>query len=266
MTNKPESHSDQSHPEPHKGGKDQYKRHVDGNIRVSGQIEVHPPPNTNNKETPEQEKARSYRFANFVVSALTLIAVVIYAGLAGWQGLLTSESIDNNTKQFRIEQRPYVWYVENIPPKSIHIAKGEQMFINFSWVNYGKTPAIKFTGTGKIHCGTDAGNTVEKWFSLMGDGNNAFPPSLVQGPDRSYPIPPVIPTDPEKPLEYSSIYTDDILTQEQVNYILDTNNACFVGIRTQYFDSYGARYWSDICLMRQKNGVLAHCDTHNEMH
>ncbi|HEX4486881.1 MAG TPA: hypothetical protein VH088_11470, partial [Terriglobales bacterium] len=89
MNDKSKPGSHQSHSDPDNHGKDQYKRHVDGSIRVSGQIEVHPPPNTNKEETPEQKKARSYRFLNFVVAAATLLAVVIYAGLTFWQACLT---------------------------------------------------------------------------------------------------------------------------------------------------------------------------------
>jgi hypothetical protein len=84
--------------------------------------------------------------------------------------------------------------------------------------------------------------------------------------DTNLLVPPAVPTDPKNAFTFSSMWTDDILTQDQVDYILKTDGACFTGIRMQYFDSYGARYWSDICVTRQANGILAHCNKHNEMH
>jgi hypothetical protein len=264
MPNKPKSQANQSHPDPHKDGRDQYKRHVDGDITIRGQIETHSPPSAAEEHKAEREEDKARAKKNYIVSVVTLIAVIVYAGITFWQGTLTRQSINNNTQQFQIEQRPYVWYLEHILPEDVRIVEGEQMRINFDWVNYGKTPALKSGGLGKIFCGPEAAQKVEKWFSLLGDGTKPIVAS--SGPDRQFVIPPVIVTDPRNPLTYSSMRSDEILTQGDVDYILKTEDACFVGIRTQYFDAYGTRYWSDICLARQVNGVLAHCDSHNEMH
>jgi hypothetical protein len=86
--------TDEGHSDPDKARKEQYERHVDGSIRVTGEIEVHLPPDAGKQETPEQKKARSYRFLNFVVSTLTLLAVIIYAGLTAWQGCSSKKAAD----------------------------------------------------------------------------------------------------------------------------------------------------------------------------
>src|SRR5277367_4039703 len=85
---------DKSHPDPRQGGRDQYRRHVDGDIRVSGQLEVHAPPDTVKGDNSHRKDEAAYRKRNFIVSLMTLLAVVIYAGLTAWQGCSTKKATD----------------------------------------------------------------------------------------------------------------------------------------------------------------------------
>src|SRR5947209_6455946 len=98
------SQPNQPHSEPDKSSKDQYKRHVDGDITIRGQIETHFPPEYVTQQNTEREEDKATHNKNFWVGVLTLIAVTVYAGFTLWQVLLTRESIDNNTKQFQIDQ------------------------------------------------------------------------------------------------------------------------------------------------------------------
>jgi hypothetical protein len=40
---------------------------------------------------------------------IATVLLLLTAGFAGLQGYLTRDSIRNNTKQFQIDQRPYIW-------------------------------------------------------------------------------------------------------------------------------------------------------------
>lgn len=152
------------HSDPNKGGSDQYKRHVDGSVRVSGQIEVHPPPDFVEEDKADRKDQKTHRNKNFVVSVLTLIGVIIYAGLTYWMGHMTRESINNNTRQFQIDQRPYLWW-NNVAPET-SIQAGEKMWANIQLINYGKAPALKMQAKGKIFIGPDASKDADEWFEV----------------------------------------------------------------------------------------------------
>jgi hypothetical protein len=86
--------TNQGHSDPEKGSKDQYKRHIDGNITVRGELEVHQPPDAIEADNTERKDQKSNRNRTFLVSWLTLVAVVIYAGITFWQGCSAKKSAD----------------------------------------------------------------------------------------------------------------------------------------------------------------------------
>jgi hypothetical protein len=250
------------HPNPDQGGREQYKRHVDGEISVRGQLEVHPPPDAAKAENTDKEDQKSHRNKSFVVSIFTLIAVVIYAGLTAWQGCLTRQSIANNSTQFQIDQRPNVWIPENDPTKRFHIAPNDRISMDISWINFGKQPAIRVKAAGKIFVGPQALQDADAWFGGLGYGR-PFPKSV----DGETVIPPGIPPNPDKPfMEFSTLYSDEAITQEQANYVLGNDFPIAIVARIQYSDASGTLYWSDLCISRAKSGSFPHCFKHNEMH
>jgi hypothetical protein len=126
-----------------------------------------------------------------IAAGLLLLA----AGFAGWQDCLTRAAISDAREQFVKDQRPYVWSLEYTPTKDApHIVANEKMWANISWVNYGKSPAIRAKGTGKIFVGPDAMQQADKWFASLGAG------PLPSEPNAETIIAPGIPSDPEKPL------------------------------------------------------------------
>jgi hypothetical protein len=94
MTDKPKSHGNQGHPDPDKAGRDQYKRHVDGDITVRGQIETHIPPSAAQQHTTERTEDKRTEKKKFIVEVVTLVVVIIYAGLTAWQGCSNKKSAD----------------------------------------------------------------------------------------------------------------------------------------------------------------------------
>lgn len=108
MTNKPKPHTNQGHADPNKGGRDQYKRHVDGSIAVRGEIETHVPQDAAQQHNTEREEDKTRAKKNYIVGVLTLVAVVIYAGITLWQGYLTRQISQTTQKEFAIQQRALV--------------------------------------------------------------------------------------------------------------------------------------------------------------
>jgi len=136
------------------------------------------------------------------------------------------------------------------------------MWVTVTWVNYGKQPALRAKGAGKLFVGPTAMQQADKWFEWLGNG-----PIVFNTPDGDNVLPPIIPSDPKKPIgNTSTVETDNVLKPEDVKYILRHDESIAIVFRMQYFDSFGNRYWSDICLSRFPGGAFPHCSRHNEMH
>jgi hypothetical protein len=138
MTDKPKSHSNQGHADPDKAGREQYKRHIDGDLTVRGQIETHFPPNLIEQHKTERKEDKGREKKKFIVEVLTLAAVVIYAGITFWQACLTKRGIENNAAQFWAENRPWLTFRAESPPD-------EKARVVVGFTNTGKTPATHAT-------------------------------------------------------------------------------------------------------------------------
>jgi hypothetical protein len=92
------------HSRPDQDAIDNYERHINGDITVRGQLEVHAPPNLIQKEDTERDKDRTHTKKEFIVSLVTLGFVVFYAGLTAWLGHSAKITADSAI----IDQRPYV--------------------------------------------------------------------------------------------------------------------------------------------------------------
>lgn len=156
---------EQKHPYPDNYGKDNHERHITGNINARGIIEVERGPDLKQQHATERKDDKTYNDKVLAVNALTLIAVVIYAGLTWWQGCSSSRSataaqraadtafgtLTSSRQQFRTEQRPWI-AAEAVPigpdqkpfqpvsyPNGLHY----RIAINVYGSNTGKTPAVK---------------------------------------------------------------------------------------------------------------------------
>jgi hypothetical protein len=255
---------DQSSTTRNENPREQNERHITGNVHIQGEMVVDFPPYLKKKHDTERDDENTTEGKRFfwstLIQVVTLVVLGFYTGFTLWQACLTQEAITNNTKQFQIEQRPYIWPLDyTAPKKEPHIVANEQMWMNIYWVNYGKSPAVRGGVTSKIFIGEDAMQQADKWFaSLSGRMESASGPRLI--------IPPIIPSDPEKPLSNSTIKSDGPLSPTEVDYILNTDFPYAAVARFQYFDLAGNRYWSDICMSRFKVGSFPHCPANNEMH
>lgn len=253
--------TDKRHPDPNKDGRDQYKRHIDGSVRVSGQIEVHPPPDSMEEDKADRGDQKTHRNKAYVVSLLTLGSVIVYAGITFWQGCMSRELIDDTNKHFQADQRPYVWYGGSFDQIGLHVVENEKLMLDIHWVNYGRSPAINVGSKAAVFIGPQAMQQADDWFTNLGDK-----PLPVDSTTRLV-IPPGIPADPIKTFGgYSTIEKTTALTHEEAEYILGHNEPLALVERIDYYDGAGKRYWSDLCFSRFKNGSIPLCNRHNEMH
>jgi hypothetical protein len=205
----------------------------------------------------ERKEDRGSEGHKIWLERFTLLAVVIYAGITFWQGCLTRESIDNNSKQFQFDQRPYLGVLDYANRKEIVMETGKKMSVNFPLANYGKSPAVHAQLAGKIFIGPNAMQEADKWFESFAQGSGLYSGEIA--------IPPGIP-DPQKYWTYSTSFSDGILTADELEYIAKQNSAAVVTLRIKYSDLAGNSYSSEVCLTTSVNNSLPHCEKHNELH
>ena len=165
MTDKPKPHANQGHAGPDKDGREQYKRHIDGSITVRGEIETHVPPSAIQQHTAEREEDKRRAKKNYIVGVLTLVAVVIYAGIAAWQGWLTRKVMQIAQKTYDASERPYVgikgvdaFYTGLTPDgKNEMVLRPTQYSTAFSYrigiQNFGPVPGDRYIAYQRIFLG-----------------------------------------------------------------------------------------------------------------
>ena len=211
------------------------------------------------------------------LETIGIVAVIFYTYFAyhQWQEMIqarhqTQGSIDAanrnataaekaNTeaeKRFQIDQRPYLW---ESSMKPLPLAVNQRVFFDLHYVNYGKSPAIRELGIGKVFFGKDALRQADKWFDKLGDKPLATPQTA------NGILPPGIPADPEKTVSRTTLQSDNILTNNDLAYLAIHDFAIVAVPRVDYFDAAGNFYRSDICVFQFASGAIAHCRTHNEI-
>jgi hypothetical protein len=135
------------------GGKQNPKREHD--VHVRGTIHTDLSPNeekrhyTERKEDDAAHKAErkedgGHETKKMWIEGLTLVGVVVYAGLAAWQGFLMRDAIQTQEKALNADQRAWIRpdYTFSSPPfPPPPTIPGTPISLPFSAVNTGKTPA-----------------------------------------------------------------------------------------------------------------------------
>lgn len=103
---------DQEHANPLHYSQNQNERHVTGDVHVGGKLEIDLSPNLVNKHDAERTedgtKGDKQFFWSTLIQSATLGAVVIYAGLTGWQGCMTRTLVKTAQNTYAASERPYV--------------------------------------------------------------------------------------------------------------------------------------------------------------
>jgi hypothetical protein len=245
-------------------------------IRPRVQVDVVNDLRKQHKTEREEDAARDKKQLRWTKIAALL--VFIYTGIMAYQAYLTRVALEDSSDQFHIDQRPYVW-TNNVAPE-ITIQAGQRMWANISLINYGKSPALKARMVGKIFTGNAAKEQADQWFAshdnkpISADDSEVVIPPGIPG-TRPTPDTTIGPTDPGKPKSetmgfggggFITLYGDDILSEPDVNYILNNDESAYIVARIQYFDAFGNYYWSNICYSRYVDTAIPSCKHHNEIH
>jgi hypothetical protein len=212
-------------------------------------------------------RTERYQNRNLLLAWLTFGALFVYACttigiyIATYKAAKAAEkaataaqqSITTARELFQKDQRPYLWYSVIKP---CPIARDKIMCANIHFVNYGKSPAIREHGRGQIFFGKDALQQGDTWFAKL-------PPKTPEGVATSI-VPPGIPTEVDK-APFSSIFSDKTATISDLGYIVMHDAAVVWVAREEYYDISGNFYTSEICVLRLANGLLGHCEKHNEI-
>lgn len=201
------------------------------------------------------KKASHIDMVRLVVEFLAVIGLVATLILGYFQREEMVESNENFVKA----QRPYIW-IHSAEPLTNFTMKSPVTW-RVQYVNYGKTPALKFEARMTGFIGKDAMSRADKWFT-------GHPKRLEQKTGS------IVPQGSEN--NFTPLATEDMLTPENFKYITANDAGIVVIGRFEYEDGFGNQYRSDFCNFLPKIGPStpdgkfgipgsAACTTHNEI-
>jgi hypothetical protein len=143
------------------------------------------------------------------------------------------------------DRRPYVLSA-TIEEPTLKI--GEAIKWNFTYTNFGKSPAIDVISKSRILWGKDALGTVAPDFfkrmrPLAGEKHGTLIP---QGQNYSL-----------------TAQSDRILNRSMLEEVTKSDGALVLLVRLEYLDSSGNEYFTNVCTHRLKTGALADCGRYN---
>jgi hypothetical protein len=146
----------EGHTDPHKDCAQKQECKWSGDTRVSGEVEIKVPPDLLTEYRTGQKENTTHNDKSRLINWLTLLAVVIYAGLTAWQGCETRQLVRTGQDTYDAIDRPYIG-VDGVsvtlfkPNPRGGITKiidpGEdklaiRMDISIAVKNYGSVPAL----------------------------------------------------------------------------------------------------------------------------
>jgi hypothetical protein len=156
------------------------------------------------------------------------------------------------TNQFIAEQRPYVWtHDPPLPPDPLanNVMAFENGILgwNIYYTNYGKSPAIGLCVEAHIETGK---NALDKVVDINHNTCKSATQGIIEPPMR---------------LEWTSAWTKHQVSDTELKEWMSTNYGLVVYGRLDYSDSFGKSYFSQFCMARQKNAIIAECKNHNHI-
>jgi hypothetical protein len=126
IANESGSDPDKPHAQPNQYGAPENfcKWNSETAVRVLNQVSIQPPPNFLTQYEAGQKENETHNEKTRLIGWLTLVAVVIYAGLTAWLGCLTREISVSSQKQLDISRLQLRSFIQVIPP-SIETLKPE---------------------------------------------------------------------------------------------------------------------------------------------
>jgi hypothetical protein len=163
-------------------------------------------------------------------------------------------------RNFVIDERPIV-IAATIQP---YVGVGMQIMADIYFGNYGKSPALKARGRGRIFFGKNAMHDAYEWFE--GEARKPLTRSIV---GTGVIMPPGAPSASEvenHTAHFSTLFSDTVLTKEEFDFVMANDFSAVVVLREEYYDQWGNRYWTDACWSHFANGAIPQCLEHNEVH
>jgi hypothetical protein len=154
MSHKSKSHARKPQTNAHQHSTNDNERNIRGDIHVRGEIETNFPPYFVKQHDTERKEDTAQAKKNYVVQIVIAIAVAVYAFLTFWQGWLLRKSINNNTEQFRIDQRPYIWVGKLIAEPEFMYPRTPGLKPLCSTVPKRRHKCLLFHGSGYSNVGT----------------------------------------------------------------------------------------------------------------
>jgi hypothetical protein len=145
---------------------------------------------------------------------------------------------------FRAEQRPIIWLGTVWSPRFLTSSGGDNLghiAWNWSYRNYGKTPALKVS--------------TKDFMSI----NAKVEPNLNQM-NYAAPIPPNKEGD-----DFNTILSNPTISQDDYNTLLKIDEAIIIFGQITYEDAYGNKYETQFCLEKLAAGPNAYCKEGNDI-
>jgi hypothetical protein len=83
-------------------------KEIPGHMRIEGKVEIHLPPGVKEENATTKKKDNSRETIKIYLEGLTLLFVIIYAGLTFWLGCLTHQLVSISQDTFNAANRPYI--------------------------------------------------------------------------------------------------------------------------------------------------------------
>ncbi len=242
------------HPDPNQRRSSKEEREVSGSIHIRGEVEANLPKSLIDHYEAAQETEGNRQEKKYRLDVITLIFVIIVAGLTVWQACLNrklaitaADTLKTTKEQFQRDQRPYLAQTSKSSEAPQFILKPDdpshgQIMWNWHMTNYGKSPADHVTFSQEI--------------SLDGE---PFVPSF--GETVPNVGPPMAPTTDV----YDSVISRPI-EKAEFERLVKLTNGIVIRIKIDYSDLEGTPYETGLCLTRTNFGSLTYCKKDNYVH
>ena len=157
------------------------------------------------------------------------------------------KALQQTVADFRASERPVVWL--QAPTNEIFRNPEGGFSWNVYYTDYGKTPGSDLCEEIHLEMGKDALKKVVDIAHNSCGGSGKAIGVIAPG---------------EK--QFSSGNRDEKVTDAQIGEWFSIEFGVVVWGRFDYSDASGAMYYTQFCLMRQRNSGIAYCPNHNHIH
>lgn len=242
-------------PDPNQNARDQYKREISGDVHVRGEVETKFPPSLIEDYKTSQKEDAAHKGKTFVVEVITMGAVIIYAGLALWQGCSSSDMAGTAKSELTYSKRPWIGFrgVISAPLNSQTSSKvevGSGVEVATKAKNYGSTPASQVHNriNMKVFCsGFPSDPPYTQASTDIGiNSSNSFMPGDEWG--------------------VGPISLDHTLRVDEIQKLNSGECGLYLYAKSEYCDIFNVRHYQHFCMewMRGTPSLWAGCATYGD--